>query len=233
MLLLSSFLDDVIFDKAFDFVYIFKSLISKWYLYVFVVLVIVFIVVIICLKKPKKINQLTKTQKITYMAVISALSVVVNILDIPFPLLHLSFVATIACLGGILLGPIDGFACAFIGDLIAGIIAPKGVYSPIIGLGTGLMGLVPGVIFAYFNGKTNLKIIVSYVITFVFSSLLLNTIGLCLIYPQYYVITERLLLLPLTLTFHAINCIISILLTKVIIRISPGNKFLIDNSKRD
>ncbi len=227
--LLSVFFDGVLFDKAFDFVYIFKSIISKWYLYLLLVFAIITIVIVFCVVKPKKRNALTKTQRITYMAVFSALGFVVNALDISMPLVHFSLVATIACIGGVLLGPIDGFMCAFIGDLIAGIIVPKGVYSPIIGLSTGLMGLVPGVAFAYFKGKPKVKIFICYTITFILSSVILNTIGLSLIYPKYYVLTERLLLLPITFVCHAVNCAITVILLNVIVKVLPNNKFLIND----
>ena len=226
--LLNGFLSNVQFDKAFDFAYIFKSIVSKWYLYLALALVIIGVVLFACLVKQPKRNDLTKTQKMAYMAIMSALSVALNVVQIPTPLVQLSFVATICFMAGVLLGPVEGFAVGFIGDLIAGIVAPMGVYSPIIGIGTSLFGLVPGVIFAFFNGKDWVKAIISFAITFVLTSILINTIGLSLIYPKYYVLTERVLLLPLNLLFHAINCALSILLIKTFKRVLPKGKFQID-----
>ena len=227
-LLLAGFLSDVKFDKAFDFLYIFKSIVTKWYLYVALVLVIIGVVLFACLCKQPKRNSLSRTQKIAYIAIMSALCVAVNVLQIPTPLAQLSLVATVCFIAGVLLGPVEGFSVALIGDLIAGIVAPMGVYSPIIGIGTSLLGLVPGVIFAYFKGKDWLKAIIAYLITFVLTSFILNTIGLCLIYPKYYVLTERMLLLPITFLFHMLNCGLSILLIKTFKRVLPNGKFVID-----
>ena len=221
----AGYLSGVKFDKAFNFVYIFKSIVTKWYLYLALALVIIGVALFACLVKQPKRNNLTKTQKIAYISMLSALSVTLNVLQIPTPLAQLSFVATICFLAGVMLGPVEGFAVALIGDLIAGIVAPLGVYSPIIGIGTSLFGLVPGVIFAFFKGKDVVKAIISFSITFVLSSFVLNTIGLCLIYPKYYVLTERLLLLPITLLFHALNCVSSILLIRTFKRVLPKNKF--------
>ena len=211
----------------FDFSAIFKSIITRWYLYVALVVVIMAVVIFVCVKKPPKRNNLTPTQKIAYISILTALSVAVNILQIPFPLVQLSFVATIAFLAGVLLGPIEGFTVAIVGDLIAGIIAPTGIYSPVIAIGTSLFGFIPGVIFAYFKGKVLLKAIIAYAITFVLSSVLINTIGLCMIYTSI-VLVEKVALLPLNLAFHAVNCVVSILLLTAIRRIFPQNKFYID-----
>ncbi len=227
-LFLAVFFDGVQFDKSFNFAYIFKSIVSKWYLYLALALIIIAVIIFVCIKKTPKRNNLTSTQKLAYISMLSALSVAVNMLQISTPFAQLSFVATVCFVAGVLLGPIEGFAVAFIGDLIAAIVAPMGVYSPIIGLATGLFGLVPGIIFAYFKGKYWIKGIVSFIITFILSSILLNTIGLSLIYPKYYVLTERLALLPLTLTFHALNGAFSILAIKLLSRVLPKDKFFMD-----
>ncbi len=227
-LLSTGYLSGVKFDKAFDILYVFKSIVSKWYLYLVLILLIICVVVFtIIIKQPKR-NSLSKTQKSAYMAMLSALCVAVNIFQIPTPMVQLSLVSTVACIAGVLLGPVEGFIVAFIGDLLAGIIAPLGVYSPIIGIGTSLFGLVPGVVFAFFKGKDYVKLIISFSITFVLSTFLLNTIGLVLIYPQYYVLTERLLTLPLTFSFAVVNCLLSLLILRTFKRVLPKGKFYID-----
>ena len=219
------------FENAFNFSYIFKSIITRWYLYLALLGVIIGVVLFAVLKYQPKRNSLSKTQKLAYISVFSALLVAVNILQIPTPLAQLSLVATVACIAGILLGPVSGFAVAFVGDLIAGIIAPLGVYSPIIGIATSLFGLVPGIVFAYFKGNDLVKLIVSFVITFILSSVILNTIGLSLIYPKVYVLTDRLLMLPVTLLFHAINCALSYLIIRTFKKTLKHSKFYIDHTK--
>ena len=226
-LFLTVFFNGVQFNKSFNFAYVFKSIVSRWYLYLSLALFVIVVIVAICIKKPSKRNNLTSTQKLTYMSMLSALSVAVNVLQISTPFAQLSFVATICFVAGVLLGPVEGMAVAFIGDLIAAIIAPMGIYSPVIGLATGLFGLVPGVLFAYFKGKVWVKGIISFVTTFILSSVLLNTIGLSLIYPNAYVLAERVALLPFTLVFHTINCVLSILTINFLKRILQKQKFAI------
>lgn len=227
-LLSTGFLSGVKFNKAFDILYIFKSVISKWYLYLFLILLILSVIIFaLTIKQPKR-NNLSKTQKVAYVSTFSALCVVVNIIQIPTPMVQLSFVSTVACLAGVLLGPINGFVVAFLGDLLAGIIAPLGVYSPIIGIGTSLFGLVPGIIFAFFKGKDYIKLAISFLITYILSSFLLNTIGLSLIYPKFYVLAERLSTLPITFLFQVINCVISLILLRTLKRVLPKGKFYID-----
>ena len=216
------------FENSFNLAYIFKSIVTRWYLYLALLVVIIGVVLFAVIKKPPVKNNLSKTQKLVYISMFSALLVVFNILQIPTPLAQLSLVATVACIAGVLLGPISGFAVAFIGDLIAGIIAPLGVYSPIIGIATSLFGLVPGIVFSYFKGKDYVKVIISFIITFILSSVILNTIGLALIYPKVYVLADRLLLLPVTLLFHAINATLSIIIIKTFKKVLPKSKFFID-----
>ena len=210
--------------SAFDFANIFKSIVTRWYLYVALAVVFVLLFLIAAIVKKPKVNNLSKTQNLVYIAILSSLCVVANIVQIPTPLVQASLVATIAFVSGILLGGVKGFVVAFIGDLIAGIIAPQGVYSPIIGIGTGMLGLIPGIIF--YNSKSNecVKSIIAFALTFVISSVLLNTIGVCLIYSPSALAT-RLAELPITFAVHCLNCILSIWLYKVLKKILPKDKF--------
>ena len=225
-LLLAKLFEKVKFDKAFDFTYIFKSIITRWYLYVLLLVVFLALFMFAYFKKQPKRNQLTKTQRLAYIAMLCATSVAVNVIQIPFPLIQVSFVATIAFLAGVLLGAVDGFAVAFLGDLIAGIVAPTGIYTPVIGIGTGLLAFVPGLIFSHVKAEIWVKGVISYAITFVLTSVLLNTVGLGMLYT-YMTVAERIALLPLTLLVHAINCVLSILITMLLKRTLPPNKFYI------
>lgn len=225
-LLLAKMFEKVMFDKSFDLTYVFKSIVTRWYLYVLLLVVFLALFLFAYSKKQPKRNNLSKTQRMAYMAMFSALAVAVNILQIPFPLIQVSFVATVAFLAGVLLGAVDGFVVAFLGDLIAGIIAPLGVYSPIIGIGTGLLAFVPGLVFSHVRGRIWLKSIIVYLITFVITSMLINTVGLAMIY-SYMSLAERIALLPATLLVHAINCVLSIIMTKVLKKSLPLSKFYI------
>ena len=226
----NNLLSSIMFDKAFNFAYIFKSILTRWYLYLLLVVVVLGVIIFALIKKPKKMNNLSPTQRLAYIAILVALCVVANIAQIPFPLVQLSFVATIAFISGVLLGPVDGFFVAFMGDLVAGIIAPMGVYSPIIGIGTAMFGFVPGLFFCYSKRGDIFNVVLSYVITFILTSVIINTIGLCLIYSSY-VLAEKAILLPLNLLFHAVNCFVSVVLIKTFRRILPKDKFNIADSK--
>lgn len=226
--LLSFFFDGVDFNNAFNIAYIFKSIVSRWYLYLALVVLVIVIVLFVVIKKPPIRNKLNVTQRISYVSMFIALCTAVNVLQISTSFAQFSLVASVACLSGVLLGPLDGFTVAFVGDLIAAIIAPLGIYSPIIGLGTGLFGLIPGLIFSYIKLNDNLKVVISYIATFILSSIVLNTIGLSLIYPKVYVMTERIAILPFNLLFHAVNCVLSIGLVKIMKKVLPKNKFFIE-----
>lgn len=214
-------------DKAFDFSYVFKSIVTRWYLYLALAVVISLIILFAVFSKHTKRNNLSKTQSFVYVAVLTAVCVVANVLQIPIYFVQISLVATVCFIAGVLLGPVKGFVVGFVGDLIAGIIAPMGVYSPVIGVSTGLLGFIPGFIFAFFKGKDWVRAIISFIITFLICSVVLNTLGLCLIYPKVYVLLERVLDLPFTFAAHSVNCGLSILLLKRIKKTSLQGKFAI------
>ncbi len=211
---------------SFDFSYVFKTVSTRWYYYVFLA---VFVIVLFCFfffKKQKKRNNLSITQKIVYTALLTALCTVTNIFDIKASdLLQISLVATIGFVSGYLLGGGLGFTVCFVGDLLGAIIYPAGPYNPIIGIGTGFWGLVPGIAFSFFKGKDFVKTIISFVISFLIISAGINTLGFCLMYPTRYTFESLLPLLPFKLITATLNCIVCILLVKVFPRILPKDKF--------
>lgn len=211
--------------KAFDFNAIFGNVVSKWYYYVILVVFISAIILFFTLKKQPQRNNLSNTQRLVYTAVFSALSFVANYFTVKVgDALQISFVSAAAFLGGYLLGGGLGFAAAFIGDLICGIVAPFGAYNPIIGIGSGLWGLIPGVIFDYFRGNIYVKISVSFAISFVVCSFLVNTWGLSLMYSMTY--SSLLILLPWKFLTVAINAAVCFAVVPVLLpRILPKDKF--------
>ena len=145
----------------FDFGAIFSNLSKRWYYYVALLVFLVAVVVVFLMVKKKR-NNLNQTQKIVYTAIFSALAFVANYLTIPVSsVLQISLVATVGFIAGYTLGGLGGFAAAFIGDFICGIIAPFGAYNPIIGIGTGLWGLIPGLIFTFTKGNDFIKLSIS------------------------------------------------------------------------
>ena len=141
-------------SNAFNFGYIFKTIVSKWYYYVSLIVFIILLLSFFFIKKQPSKNALTKTQKISYISVLAALATVANIFDIKISdEFQISLVATVGFIAGYTLGGGYGFAVCFIGDLLGALINPHGPYNPIIGIGTGLWGLIPGIAFTYLKGN--------------------------------------------------------------------------------
>ena len=210
--------------EAFDFAGIFSNVGKQWYYYLALIAVIALFVLFSF--KGKKRNNLTGTQKIAYIAVLTALAVIANspICTIHISdMLQISLVASVGFISGYLLGAIGGFAVSFIGDLICGIIMPFGAYNPIIGIGTGLWGFVPGVIFTYFKGNAYIKTIISFAFCFILNSFALNTLGISLMYSIPF--KALLVSLPIKLAVVGVNTVIGCLLVAILPRILPKNKF--------
>ena len=213
---------NVFLAEAFEFSEIFKTIKTRWYYYVALA---VFIILLFCFfffkKQPEK-RHLSKTQKITYVAILSAFATLGNIFDIKISdEFQISLVATVGFTAGYFLGGGLGFAVCFIGDLLGAIVNPHGPYNPIIGIGTGLWGLIPGIAFFYFKGNDYVKTVVSFIIGFLVVSAGINVVGFCLMYPTYYTFEALLPTLPLKLAVVAVNCALCIALLSVFPRILP------------
>ena len=90
----------------------------------------------------------TKTQKIAYISVMTALLVVCNMF-FEFKLADTQFSLTIffSAITGCFIGPIYGFVACFLGDLVGFLYNSGGfMYMPWIGLSMGLIALVSGLI---------------------------------------------------------------------------------------
>ena len=94
-----------------------------------------------------------KSHRIAYMALITALGVVINMLEIKLGGVQFSLTIFISAFAGLYLGAISGFFCGFLGDMIGFLIHPMGEYSPWIGIATGLMAFIIGVCIVLPNAK--------------------------------------------------------------------------------
>lgn len=207
----------------FDFSAIFGNVQKRWYYYVALVVFFAFVVVFSLTKKTER-NKLSRTQRLVYVAVLSALSFIANYYTIKVSdLFQISFVSTVGFLAGYLLGAGWGFAASFIGDLICGIVMPFGAYNPIIGIGTGLWGFVPGVIFSHFKGNEYVKTVISFAICFVLNSFAVNTFGLSVMYTMSF--ESLMVLLPGKLAVVIGNGVICTLLIGVMQKVLPKDKF--------
>lgn len=156
---------------------------------------------------------LSSGKKIAYLAVFAAIAVAVNAisLDIP-PVLKLSFTATAGFFAGGLFGPIGGFTVMFVGDLI-GCLFSGYAPNPVIGLGTAMLGLIPGLVMTHVRANLYLKAALSFVLCFAVCTLGLNTLGLYLMAARsvsYF--SYMLARLPLQSIVMAVNAAVSMLI---------------------
>ena len=212
-------------EKSFNFRYIFKNFFSRWYFYVIAASIIaVIILTLFLLRKKTHRNNLSRTQKLAYTAILSALCFVANAFTIPASnILQISFIATMGFVSGYMLGPGLGFVAAFVGDFLCALVFPTAPYSPIINVGTALWGYIPGVLFILFNNKDLSNIIFSFALGFILNSFCVNTIGLSLMYNMPF--DSLLLLLPIKLLVVCINFVLSFALYKLLKRVLPKDKF--------
>lgn len=158
------------------------------------------------------------TYRIALAGMLLGLLVVANIMTIQVipPYFVLSFVLTIAFCIGNAFGPLGGFSLCFLGDLIGCIIYPFGPYNILVGLSSGLMGLI----FGFLHNK---KIKIWYLICiFLIVTLIctsgINTLGLWLMYAASkktfwaYLVAR----LPYQLINSAVNCLITTIMYKII-----------------
>lgn len=225
----------LLLTNAFDFGAIFKTVVTKWYYYLIFAVFIAALILFFTLKKRPERNTLNKTARIAYTAVLSALCVLANVFDIKVSdAFQISLVATVGFLSGYLLGGGYGFAACFIGDLLGAIINPHGAYNPIIGIGTGLWGLIPGLVFSFPKGNDYVKLLISFVICSVVISGMVNTLGIFLMYGLgKKTFIAYLADYPLKLAVAAVNFAISAALLAVLPRILPKDKFTLNNVGSD
>lgn len=215
--------------KSFDFSAIFGNFIKRWYYYLALFIFLVLVIIYTTFRKDKR-NSLSRTQKICYTAMFSALCFIANYFTIKASdLLQLSFVSLVGFVAGYTLGAGLGFTASFIGDLLCGIVAPFGAYNPIIGIGTGLWGFIPGVIFSTFRGNDYLKTLLSFILGFFLNSFVVNTLGLSLMYTMTF--ESLLILLPWKLVTVAVNCGIAMAFTYILPRILPKSTFHLSKDK--
>ncbi len=127
-------------------------------------------------------------KKIAYLALITAISVIMNTLTLTVPGsgIAISFTYIPNFLAGYYFGPGAGFIVGVIGDVLGCIIWPKGAWLPLLTLSAGLMGAIPGLV-RYLPLKTRWHILISYIETYLICSAGLNTFTLW----QAYAATKK------------------------------------------
>ena len=130
----------------------------------------------------------THTQKVAYIAVMTALLVVCNMF-FEFKLADTQFSLTLffSALTGMIIGPVFGFVACFLGDLVGFLYNSGGfMYMPWIGLSMGLTALVAGLVMNCISIKnkfaTYLKILIVALLTFLLCTIAINTTAFWIMY---------------------------------------------------
>ena len=116
---------------------------------------------------------------IAYLAMITAVSVIANVLTWPVSAIGgaIAFTYIPNFLAGYYFGPAAGFLVGVVADVLGCIIWPKGAWMPLITLASGLMGLIPGLV-RYIPIHKRWHILISYLLTFVICSAGINTFAI-------------------------------------------------------
>lgn len=126
---------------------------------------------------------MSKTRGLTYSALLIALSVVATRwLSIQTPIVRIGFGGIPILLAGLFLGPVWGFACGALADLVGFFMNPVGAYFPGFTLSAGLVGLIVPLIL----GKRRLissygRLLSAVAVSQLITSLLLDTYWLTII----------------------------------------------------
>lgn len=125
----------------------------------------------------------SSTKRIAYVGVMTAFSIAFNML-LEFRMFDVQFSLTIAIsvLLGWLLGTVFGFTACMLGDFIGYIVNSWGqLYMPWVGLSTGIIAVIAGIIFNgirfKYKGELILKIILVCILSFFICTVGINSTG--------------------------------------------------------
>lgn len=131
--------------------------------------------------------------------------------------LRLSFGQTPIILAGILLGPWWGLIVGVLADVAGFMIAPMGAYIPGLTLVSGLIGLIPGLIYKYVIKKNvTWAIIVSVAIDMLIVNGLLATFFLALVYSKRTFEAWLIARMPVELVMIVVQVVVCLALAKAL-----------------
>lgn len=133
----------------------------------------------------------TRSQKIAYVAVMTAFCVVTNMFfEFKFADVQFSLTIFVSALTGILIGPCFGFVACFLGDLVGFLYNSAGfAYLPWIGISMGLTAFVAGLVVNLIEGNGKgwflyVKLGIVCVTTFLLCTVAINTTAFWLLYSK-------------------------------------------------
>ncbi len=130
----------------------------------------------------------SKTQKIAYISIMTALLVVCNMFfEFKFADTQFSLTIFFSAMTGMIIGPLFGFVACFLGDLVGFLYNSGGfMYMPWIGLSMGMIALITGLIMNLidfkFKGGVYIKIAFVCVATFLVCTIAINTTAFWIMY---------------------------------------------------
>ena len=158
-----------------------------------------------------------KTKKLCFTAILAAIAILLNIFTISTGVKYfvISFTYIPCFIAGVFLGPFAGFSVGFIGDFLGCVIRPLGPWNPIISIASGLLGLIPAIIFRFTKMPNVFKIFLSYILVFVICTCGLNTYALFIMYSKGKTFWAYLAVrLPFQLIVVGINIAVTIFIMK-------------------
>ncbi len=126
----------------------------------------------------------SKSHRIAYLGVLTALSIVANMFfEIKFLDVQFSITIFISMISGILIGPLFGFLTAFLGDFIGYLYNSWGlVYMPWVALSCATTALIAGLVMngikLNFKGGVFIKLAIVCALSLVICKIAINTTGL-------------------------------------------------------
>ncbi len=168
------------------------------------------------------------SHKVAHIALITALTVAVNTLELKLGGVQFSFTILTAVFAGFYLGAFSGFVACFLGDLFGFLLHPFGEYSPWIGIATGLMALFVGLFVLLPHAKKFLPVYVSLacICIFVFCTCGITTLYLNLVWYKSMTFWECLstrLFVQGQIFNSLFNSILAVALLPLTLKIKPLN----------
>ena len=132
----------------------------------------------------------SKSQKIAYVAVMTAIVVVANMFfEFKLTSTQFSFTLLISTLTGMIIGPLFGAVACFLGDLVGFLYNSGGyIYMPWIGISMGLAAMISGFVIGGLHSDKKwflwVKLGIIAVLTFTICTVLINTTAFWVLYTK-------------------------------------------------
>ena len=210
--------------SSFEFSAIFASFNDWWFLYLILIASVALVFIAFKYYKFSGALNVSGTKRLCHIAIFTAICAIINCFSFfPVSYISISLLATVCMVAGILYGARDGFIIGFLGDLIQAIVMPAGAYNPLIGLASGIMAVIPAIVFNKNTQGIYVKIAISSLLCLAICTAGLNTFGLWLFYAlgKKSFLAYLFIRLPFQILVCAGNAIVSAIIIKVLMRIFP------------